>query len=427
MRILIVGAGIVGTATAFELAGDGHQVTVLEQHAAAAEQASFASAGLLAPSLLIPWASPSGDSRLARRLLGGRATMRLMQGAGLTGLAWLWRWLCAGRQAQAGQRLQALAQLGQASLSRTRDIAQAMGSDIESSPGTLVLLRKPAHIELLQPLLEVLAHCGSALRQVDAETARLIEPGLATDVPLAGALHASDGQSANCRLFAQLLRQAAQEMGARFEFNTRVQGLTRSASGAINGVQLAGAPFSVQASQASQLQADAVVLCAGLAGAALLRPLGLRLPLMPVYGYSITAPVRDEFHAPQGSVIDPQHRITISRQGQRVRIAGGAELGHAGGLHDAATLRTLYLALSGWFPGGALASSPQVQVWRGARPMLPDGAPLISPGPAQGLWLNFGHGASGWAQACGSAQALADLIAGRRPALDMTPFALSRF
>lgn len=418
MHILIVGAGIVGTATAYELACDGHQVTVLEQQAAAAEQASFASAGLLAPSLLIPWAVPGADRRLARRLLGRRASMRLMQGAGLAGLHWLWRWLRAGRQPEAGQRLQALAALGRDSLERTRAIARALDADIESSRGTLVLLRSQAELQLLQPMLDVLGASGTALRAVDADTARLIEPGLAVDVPLAGALHAADGESANCRLFAQLLRQAAQERGARFAFHTRVQSLGSGADGGPS-VQVAG--------QAAPLRADAVVLCAGLASAQLLRLLGVRLPLAPVHGYSITVPVREDVHAPQGSIIDPQHRITIARQGQRVRVSGGAELGHASGGHDQATLRTLYLALSGWFPGGALASSPQVQVWRGARPTLPDGAPVIGPGPGRNLWINAGHGASGWAQACGSARATADLIAGRTPALDLAPFSLARF
>ncbi|WP_091569286.1 FAD-dependent oxidoreductase [Oryzisolibacter propanilivorax] len=415
MRILIVGAGIVGTATAYELARDGHEVSVLEQAASAAEQASFASAGLLAPALLIPWATPTAEGAWARRAGGRPAAMRLVPGAGLAGRGWRWRWRRAARTAQAAARLQALAALGQASLERTRDITQALDADIEASRGTLVLLRNPAELQLLQPVRAVLEGAGVALQEVDAATARLIEPGLASDVPLAGALHAPDGASANCRLFAQLLRQAAQELGARFHFHTRVQALARDGA----GVQVAG--------RQEPVRADAVVLCSGLASAGLLRPLGLRLPLAPVHGYSITVPVRDEMHAPQGSVIDPQHRITITRQGQRVRVSGGAELGHARGAHDEATLRTLYLALSGWFPGGALASSPQVQVWRGARPTLPDGAPVLGAGPMPGLWLNIGHGASGWAQACGSASAIADLIGGRAPALDLSPFAPARF
>lgn len=415
MRIAIVGAGIIGAATAFELSSDGHEVVVLEQRASAAEHSSFANTGMLAPSLLIPWAAPGIGGPLARQMLGHRATLRLVRGAGSAGLGWLWRWLRAGRQPGHTERLAALAHLGRYSQARTRELAAGLGADIETSRGALLPLRTLADRQLVQPAMDVLQACGIAVREVDAETARLIEPGLAADVPLAGALHASDGEAGNCRLFAQLLRQAAQERGARFVFNVRVERLHTSPT----GVQLAGQP----APEAF----DAVVLCAGEASAGLLRPLGVRLPLASLHGYSVSAPVREDVHAPQGTFIDPQHRITIARQGQRVRVSGGAELGHAGGTHHTPTLRTLYLALSGWFPGGVLTSSPQVQVWRGARPTLPDGAPVIGAGPLPGLWLNTGHGASGWAQACGSARALADLVAGRTPAVDLQHFSLQRF
>lgn len=415
MHILIVGAGVVGAATAYELAADGHQVTVVEQRSAAAEEASFGSSGLLAPSLLVPWATPRMGGPLGRQIWGRNAALRLVRGAGLAGAGWLWRWVQAGRQPEAEALLAALERLGRYSLARTRDLAHQLNVDLESSRGTLVLLRRTEDMERLQPALKVLRDAGVGLRDVDADTARLIEPGLSTDVPLAGAVHAPDGESANCRLFAQILRQAAQELGAQFVFGARVRALTTAPT----GLQIAN--------EAPPRRADAVVLCAGVASAELLRPLGRRLPLAAVHGYTISAPVREDTHAPQGAVIDPQHRITITRQGQRVRVSGGAEIGHGDGQHHEPTLQTLYLALSGWFPGGALTSSPQVQVWRGARPMLTDGAPVIGASGVPGLWLNTGHGACGWSQACGSARALADQIAQRTPAIDLQPFAFQRF
>ena len=409
MQIAIVGAGIVGAATAYELAADGPDVTVYEQRGAAAEEASFGNSGLLAPSLLVPWAAPGIGGPLRRQVWGRAATLRLLRG---TGLGWLWRWSQAARQPGAPARLAALECLGRYSHARTRELVQALEVDIETSRGTLVLLRRPQDVEHVQPALQVLRDAGAAVREVDADTARLIEPGLSTDVPLAGALHAADGEAGNCRLFAQILRQAAQEHGARFVFNAQVRALSASPP----GLHIAG--------ESAPRHADAVVLCTGLASAPLLTPLGLRLPIAAVHGYAISTPVRDDMHAPQGAVIDPQHRITILRQGQRVRVSGGAELGHGNGAHHEATLQTLYLALSGWFPGGALASSPQVQVWRGARPTLPDGAPVIGASGLPGLWINAGHGACGWGLACGSARALADLIARRAPALDLQPFAM---
>lgn len=415
MQIAIVGAGVVGAATAYELAADGHQVSVFEQRAAAAEEASFASAGLLDPALLTPWAHPGIGAGLCRQLWGSEATLRLVRGAAGAGLAWLWRWHRAGRSPAAQGQLAALEGLGRYSLARTRALAERLGVNIETSRGALVLLRQPDCLERLQPALQLLREAGMQLREVDGDTARQIEPGLCTDAPLAGALHAPDGEAGNCRLFAQILRQAAQDMGVQYQFGARVRALSSGPTGLLLDGE--GAPRRF----------DAVVLCAGLASAALLRPLGPRLPLAGLHGYTISAPLREDTHAPQGAVIDPLHRLIITRQGQRVRVSGGAEIGHGGGVHHAATLRTLYLALQGWFPGGAQTSSPQVQVWRGPRPMLPDGAPVIGASGLNGLWLNTGHGACGWAQACGSARALADLVGARAPAIDLQAFAPRRF
>ncbi len=411
MHIAIVGAGIAGVTTAYELALDGHQVSVYEQRSAAAEDASFGSAGLLSPALLAPWAAPAADP--AQQHGRRNARLRLAPGAGIAGRLWRWQYGRAARQPDAAARLAALHRLGQYSLARTRAIIDGLELQCDSAYGTLVLLRQRSDLSSLAPALQALQDAGLQLREVDADTARQIEPGLAADVPLAGALHVSDGQAANCRVFAQQLRQAAQERGVQFFFNTGVERIQLQPA----GVQLVGGELRA---------ADAVVVCAGMGAQPLLRPLGLRLPLVPVYGYTVSAPVREDCHAPQGSVIDPRHRIAMVRQGQRVRISGGGEVGRAHGAHHEATLQQLYLTVSGWFPGGVQTSSHQVQIWRGPRPTMVDGMPRIGATALPGLWLNLGHGASGWAQACASACLLADLVAGRSPEIDPTPFAPAR-
>ncbi len=415
MEIAVVGAGIVGIATAYELACDGHRVTVYEQRSAAAEEASFASSGLLAPSLLIPWAAAGIGANSVNLLWGRQPAFRMANGAGLKEWGWLKRWRKAARSPSAAATLRALEHLGRYSLERTRKLSAQFEIDIETSHGTLVLLRHKNDARTLQPVPDVLREAGHELAEVDAETARLIEPGLSADVPLAGALHAADGESANCRLFAQVMRYAAQELGVTFQFNAQVQSITTHPTGLMLNAE------------STPRRADAIVLCAGLASASLLRKHGLDLPLAPVYGYTISAPLREELHAPQGAVVDPVHRITIARQGQRVRISGGAELGYGGGEHHADTLQKLYLALSGWFPGAAHLSSSQVQIWRGARPTLPDGAPALGSSGIPGVWLNTGHGAAGWALACGSARALADRIGGGASAVELDAFSASRF
>ena len=223
-----------------------------------------------------------------------------------------------------------------------------------------------------------------------------------------------DARAGNCRLFAQLLRQGIQGGGVQFVFNTRVDRLGSSPT----GVVLQG--------EADLRRFDAVVLCAGMASATLLPALGLDLPMAAVYGYSVSAPLRESTHAPRASVVDAGQQISITRLGQRVRIAGGAELAGADAEHHTPTLQRLYRTLNDWFPGGAQLSS-NLQIWRGARTMLPDGAPVVGASGVPGLWLNTGHGASGWALACGSARALADLIAQREPEVSLDGLGMRRF
>lgn len=319
----------------------------------------------------------------------------------------------ARRGAQAAQ-LSALEGMARYSQQRLLQIAAEHELDFESSQRRLILLRTPQEQARWQPALQVLRDAGVALREVDDEAARRIEPDLCPDTPLAGPLHLPDAMAGNCRLFAQLLRQGTQAGGVQFALGTRVVRLTAQPIGVQVHGESGARPF------------DAVVLCAGMASAALLRPLGVRLPLAAVHGYSVSAPLREALHAPVASVVDNQHQITITRLGQRVRIAGGAELGGHDAEHHAPTLQQLYRTMNEWFPGGALLSSG-LQVWRGARPTLPDGAPVVGASGVPGLWLNTGHGASGWALASGCARAVADLIGQRSPDVSLDGLGIQRF
>jgi D-amino-acid dehydrogenase len=173
---------------------------------------------------------------------------------------------------------------------------------------------------------------------------------------------------------------------------------------------------------------DAVVVCAALQSATLLAPHGLKLPLAPVYGYSVTAPMRHhENHpdsGPRSGLMDERYKVAISRMGSRIRVAGGAELGGSPQQHNAAALDTLYKVLHDWFPGVARMS--HAQRWKGARPMLPDGPPVLGRSGLDGVWLNLGHGSSGWALSCGSARVVADLLSNRTPGVDIEGLGVER-
>lgn len=422
MKIAIVGAGIVGVTTAYELARDGHHTTVFEQRSAIGEEASFATGGLLAPAVLSPWAAPGAAP--SPSLWGRTATLRIGSALAPADLAWLRRWRRAARAYNLDPTPQppllALERLARYSHERLQTLASGLKLDFERSAGALLLLRNAADASALQPVVEALRMAGTVAVEVDAAIARTIEPGLSEHTPLAGALHLPGGEAGNCRQFALLLRQAAQALGVQFCFNQTIARLvTAPHSCAPVGLHLQG--------EAAPQHFDAVVLCTGASAAALLQPLGLRLPLVALYGSSLSAPLHESLNAPVSAVLDARHQVCIVRLGQRVRVSGGAELGrgHGSPAHGA-TLQMLYQVLSDWFPGGAQLSG-NVQVWRGARAALPDGPPVLGASGVSGLWLNIGHGASGWGLACGSARALADCIAGRTPDIDMQGMGARRF
>ncbi len=414
MKIAIVGAGIIGVTTAWELAADGHEVTVFERRGAAAEEASFANAGVVAPGYVTPWAAPGMRGKVLRSLLSTHGAIKLRWPISARDVGWMSRWQKACKLETYLANRSRMQRLAFYSRTRLHEITEARELSYERSDGYLVLLRSKREQKLVQPGLDVLREAGTNFREVDANEARRIEPALSTDTDLAGAIHLPDDEVANCRQFALLLKWEAEALGAQFHFNCDIAPLSRSAPTSLS--LAAGSPA---------LPFDAVVVCAGLASARLLRPLGLRIPLAPVYGHSISANIREPLNAPQSAVMDERYKVAISRLGQRVRVAGSAELGGSLDTMNPAALQTLYKVLQDWFPGAATLQSG-VQQWKGARPMLPDGPPVLGASGVTGIWLNLGHGSSGWALSCGSARVLADLVGGRRPEIDLEGLGVER-
>ena len=410
MKVAVIGAGIVGMTTAYELAVDGHEVTVFERRSAAAEEASFANAGILGSGHIAPWAAPGMPGQVLGHLFSSHTPLRLNTPLSGRELAWIWQCKRACKLQTYLSNRARLQRLASYSRQRLHLLTARHQLDYESSPGCLVLLRTEKDSQSIEPSLQVLRDAGVAFRQINADEVRRIEPALSPHIDFLGALHLPDDEVANCRQFALLLKNEAQRLGAHFKFNTTVAQLDR--------VQ----PSTLLVAGENQLRCfDQVVICAGLASTELLRPLGLQVPLAAVYGYSVSAPVRESINAPRSALIDERYQVAISRLGNRVRVAGGAQIGGAPGHQCEATLNTLYKVLQDWFPGAAQHSgrNGDVQIWKGARPTLPDGLPLIGHSGRPGLWFNFGHGASGWALSCGSARALADLMAKQPAEIDM--------
>ena len=422
MRVAVIGAGIVGVTTAFELASDGHQVTVFERRASVAEETSFANAGVVAPGYVTPWAAPGMPAKVLRHLLSRHAPVRLARPLAPGQLGWMWRWWRACRAPVYAANRARLYRLARYSQQRLALLSSSLHLEHEQARGYLVLLRTARDLTAARGSLRLLAELGINFHLIDGARARGVERGLNPDTSLHAAVHLPDDEVGNCRQFAHLLRAEAQQRGAVFRFGRSVHHLDGGQQPAVwhqaNGSTEAPTPEVF----------DAVVVCAALGSRGLLKPLGLRLPLVAVHGYSITAPLRlVEWHphlGPASAVMDEKYKVAISRLGQRVRVAGSAELGGDLAQHNAAAIHTLHKVLDDWYPG--CAQHGQIQAWKGARPMLPDGPPVLGVSGVPGVWLNLGHGSSGWALACGSARVLADQLAGRAPAIDVEGLDVTR-
>jgi D-amino-acid dehydrogenase len=414
MKIAVIGAGIIGVTTAYELALDGHEVTVFERRIAAAEESSFATAGIVAPGYITPWAAPGVSLKIARHLFGKHASVRISLPLSSSEMAWMWKcWRACNPDTYVRNRTR-LQRLAFYSRERMHGISADLELEYDHSTGYLVLLRSERDHAMMQPGLQVLRDADIAFRELAPEEARKIELALNPDTPLHGAIHLPGDEVGNCRQFALLLKNVALAKGVHFAFNTQVERIDHT-----NGMQLN------IAGESAPRRFDAAVVCAGVDSVRLLSPLGLKIPLVAVHGYSVSAPVREAINAPRSAVMDERFKVAITRLGNRVRVAGSAEIGGQPSKQRTSAIQTLYKVLQDWFPGAANLSNG-VQVWKGARPMLPDGPPLLGASGIPGLWLNLGHGSSGWALSCGSARAVADLIGGRDPGVDLEGLDIGR-
>ena len=394
MKIAVIGAGIVGVSTAYELTRQGHTVTVFERHGSVGEETSFANAGVVAPGYVTPWAAPGMPWKVFLHLFGRHAPVRLGWPSGAE-VSWMASWLKACRA--------------------NRYFTNRERIEFDRSEGYMVLLRSAKDLALAQNNLQFLRDAGVTHKLLDAAQALALEPALNPETALHAAIHLPQDEVGNCRQYALLLKQKAEGLGVQFAFNTTLLPLSRSQPTQLQ-VKGNGAAGSF----------DAVVVCAGMGSLPLLRPLGLHLPMIAVHGYSVTAAIRNPLDAPRSGLMDERYKVSISRLGQRIRVAGSAELGGTAKKHNPAALETLYKVLSDWFPGGAKISD-NLQIWKGARPMLPDGPPILGASGVPGVWLNLGHGSSGWALASGSAKVLSDLVSDRPPEIDISGLGLDRF
>ncbi|SPR43930.1 D-amino acid dehydrogenase small subunit [Bordetella pertussis] len=421
MRVLVLGAGVAGMTAAYYLWRDGHAVTVVERQAGPARETSFGNAGGLCPSFAGPWAAPGMVAKVLRMALQRNAPIRFSLAPRPRKLAWLARWLgeCSAERFRVNKlRMQRVAHYSQACL---REIAAAglpISFDFSfdfHQDGTLQLFRGEADLKAVPNITRALDEFEVPWQFLSGAEAAAREPALAgAGAPVAGGLFLPLDGSGDCYKFVCGIGAWLAGQGVAFRYGCTVASLAQ-AGGAIAGVH----------TDQGLLQADAYVIALGGSTPFLLRPLGLKLPIYPVKGYSITAPIADEARAPRAAIMDEYNKVMISRLGPRLRAAGMAELKGYGLAIDPGRVAFLKRVVREWFPQGA--DYDAAQAWAGLRPMTPDGPAILGPTRYANLYLNCGHGSNGWTQACGTGRIVADIVAGRTPQIDLDGLTADRY
>ena len=412
MKVIVLGAGLLGVTSAYFLRQQGHEVTVVDRQASAAAETSFANGGQISVSHAEPWANPGAPVKVLKWL--GKEDAPLLFRLRADARQWRWglQFLRECTPARTRHNIEQIVRLGTYSrdtlqqLRRDRDIAYD-----ERTQGILHFYTSQQEFDAAEAPAAQMRELGCDRRVISADETVKIEPALAHIRPqLAGATYTSEDESGDANRFARELVKRCEQDGVQFLMSHTVTAL-RAAGGEIDHVEATDSEGRFQ-----RLRADAYVLAMGSLSPLLAKPLGIELPIYPAKGYSVTMPVKDASMAHQVSLTDDEFKLVFSRLGDRLRIAGTAELNGYDRDLNRVRCEAIVRRVEELFPGAGDAE--RAQFWTGLRPATPSNVPIIGRSKVGKLFLNTGHGTLGWTHACGSGKSIARIVAGLAPEVD---------
>jgi D-amino-acid dehydrogenase len=411
MKAIVLGAGVVGTASAWFLAKQGHEVTVIDRQPAAGLETSFANGGQLSVSHAEPWANPSAPLKVLKWLAKEDAPLLFRLRADLEQWRWCLGFLRECTPARTRHNIGQIVRLGIYSRRMLGEVLAETGIEFDHERrGILHFYTSKEEFDAAQEPARVMRGLGCELDMKTPDECVAIEPALAAaqDRIVGGSMTSSDG-SGDAHLFTRRLATACEERGVRFLYATTVEQIVAE-HGGFAGVKVR------REGEVQTILGEVCVLSLGSFSAPMAAPLGLHLPIYPAKGYSLTMPVADPARAYRVSLTDDEYKLVFSRLGDRLRVAGTCELNGYDTALNPVRCAALLRRTEELFPGAGDAS--RVQYWTGLRPATPSNVPCIGTTRCRNLFVNTGHGTLGWTHACGSGRAIADIVSGLRPEVD---------
>lgn len=403
MKVAVLGAGVVGSATAYMLAKEGHEVTVVDRCDRPGMETSFANGGLMTPSDSSPWNSPGTIKRLGKMLFDSNSTLKINPSAVPSIVGWGLKFLSNSTYARHKANMIANIRIASLSLQTLRSIRQTSELDYDQTVrGTMRVFPRDGRMSEFVQMCREMQEWGVKFDILNQDQILEKERCLKDVIDrYVGAVFFPDDESGDAHKFTNEMARLATEIGARFLTNTTVLEIAKESSAKISHVK----------TSKGDIQADAYVLSLGSYSPLLARPLGIHLPIIPVKGYSVTLPLNGWKGGPTRPVMDDGYHAMMVPMGDRLRMGGKAEFARYNTRIDPKEGRRVLDDILKILP--AMAAHVDVESalnWSGLRPMTPGGPPLVGPTQYSNLFLNTGHGPLGWTMSCGSAKITADLI-----------------
>ena len=416
MKVLVLGSGVIGVTNAWYLAKEGHEVTVVDRQPEAALETSYGNAGMISPGYAMPWAAPGVPIKAMKWMMQDLAPLAIQPKLDSSMYIWMSKMLRNCSEAAYAVNKERMLRIAEYSRDCFVDLRKEIDIDYEQrTGGTLQLFRTQKQLDSAAKDMAILKECDVPFEALDTAGCVKAEPALAyVNEKIVGGLRLPGDETGDCFKFTNALAEECKKMGVKFKMKTDILNINTDGGEVVNVSTSRG-----------KMTSDAYLVALGSYSTLMLSKIGLKVPVYPIKGYSLTLPIIDPSKAPTSTIMDETYKVAVTRFDDRIRVGGTAEIASYNKELEEKRRANVEFVVNDLFPGGG--DIEQAEFWTGLRPMTPDGTPILGETNISNLFLNTGHGTLGWTMSLGSGKYVADVISQKTPDIDSEGLSVARY